>query len=180
MLLEAGPCAPIGFMRAANSKIIPSEIIKSGNAGLDAILRGGLPARRLYLLEGSPGSGKTTLALQFLLKGRDQGEPVLYVTLSETAEELMTVAASPGWSLDGIDIFELSSAEEVLGAGSEQSVLHSWEVELEGTVRLIQERVEKVSPRRVVFDSLSELRLLSQDQLRYRRQILALKQYFVG
>jgi circadian clock protein KaiC len=156
------------------------DIIKSGNTGLDIVLHGGLPARRLYLLEGSPGSGKTTLALEFLLRGRDQHEPVLYVTLSETAEELTTVATSHGWSLEGVDIFELSSAEDVLGAGSEQSVLHSWEVELEGTVRLIQERVEKVSPRRVVFDSLSELRLLSQDPLRYRRQILALKQFFVG
>jgi circadian clock protein KaiC len=106
------------------------------------------------------------------------GERVLYITLSETAEELRGVAASHGWDLDQIDLFELSSAEEVLGEDRQQSVLHSWEVELGGTIRLIQEEVERASPTRVVFDSLSEMRLLAQDPLRYRRQVLALKQYF--
>ncbi|AYV47633.1 circadian clock protein KaiC [Caulobacter flavus] len=152
--------------------------VSTGNRGLDAILRGGLPANRLYLLEGEPGSGKTTLGLQFLQEGVKQGERVLYITLSETSDELRGVAASHGWDLAGIDLFELSSAEEVLGEGREQSILHAWEVELGGTIRLIQEQVEQVTPRRVVFDSLSELRLLAQDPLRYRRQVLALKQFF--
>jgi circadian clock protein KaiC len=155
-------------------------ICSTGCAGLDRILRNGLPQNRLYLLEGAPGSGKTTLALQFLLEGRSEGEPVLYVTLSETAEELATVAHSHGWSLDGIELFELSMAEEALGPRRDQSVLHSWEMELGEMVKLIQEQVERVKPRRVVFDSLSEMRLLAQDPLRYRRQVLALKQYFNG
>lgn len=150
----------------------------SGNDGLDTILRGGLPANRLYLVEGEPGSGKTTLGLQFLRRGVEEGERVLYITLSETSDELRGVAASHGWDLTGIDLFELSSAEEVLGEGREQSILHAWEVELGGTIRLIQAEVERVTPRRVVFDSLSEMRLLAQDPLRYRRQVLALKQYF--
>ena len=157
-----------------------SPRISSGNTGLDTILRGGLPPRRLYLLEGAPGSGKTTLALKFLLEGVKRGEPVLYVTLSETAEELEAVATSHGWSLDGISLFELSSANEVLGQGQEQSILHPWEMELGSTVKLIQDEVERVKPTRVVFDSLSEMRLLAQDALRYRRQVLALKQFFSG
>ncbi|WP_347276679.1 ATPase domain-containing protein [Caulobacter endophyticus] len=152
--------------------------ISTGNEGLDLILRGGLPANRLYLVEGEPGSGKTTLGLQFLRHGVAAGERVLYITLSETAEELQGVAASHGWDLDKIDLFELSSAEEVLGEDRKQSVLHAWEVELGGTIKLIQDEVERVSPTRVVFDSLSEMRLLAQDSLRYRRQVLALKQYF--
>ncbi|WP_269714760.1 ATPase domain-containing protein [Caulobacter sp. NIBR2454] len=154
--------------------------ISTGNTGLDLILRGGLPPERLYLVEGEPGSGKTTLGLQFLREGVERGEPVLYITLSETSEELRAVAASHGWTLDGIELFELSSADEVLGQGRQQSILNSWEVELGGTIRLIQEQVEKINPRRVVFDSLSEMRLLAQDPLRYRRQVLALKQFFAG
>lgn len=154
--------------------------ISTGTEGLDLILRGGVTPRRLYLLEGAPGSGKTTLGLQFLLEGVKCGEPSLYVTLSETHEELEAVVASHGWSLDGIDIFELSSAEEVLGDGRHQTVLHPWEVELSATIELIMKRVEETKPRRLVFDSLSELRLLAQDPLRYRRQVLALKQYFAG
>ena len=155
-------------------------VCSTGCEGLDGILRGGLPSNRLYLLEGAPGSGKTTLALQFLLEGRRRGETVLYVTLSETSEELEAVADSHDWSLDGIHLFELSSANEVLGPSREQSVLHSWEMELGETIRLIQDQVEKVRPSRVVFDSLSEMRLLAQDPLRYRRQVLALKQFFSG
>lgn len=135
-------------------------------------------ANRLYLLEGSPGSGKTTLALQFLLDGVARGEPGLYVTLSETEEELKGVAVSHGWSLDGVSIFELASAEEALGADRQQSILHPWESELGGTINLIKDMVQKVRPKRVVFDSLSEMRLLAQDPLRYRRQVLALKQFF--
>lgn len=154
--------------------------VDTGVAGLDTILGGGLPPNRLYLLEGAPGSGKTTLALQFLLAAAGRGERTLYVTLSETSEELHAVAASHGWSLDGIDLFELSTAEEVLGMGQEQSLLHPWEVELGETVKLITDEVERLRPVRVVFDSLSEMRLLAQDPLRYRRQVLALKQFFAG
>lgn len=154
--------------------------VSTGNTGLDLVLRGGLPANRLFLLEGMPGSGKTTLALEFLLQGVRNGEPVLYVTLSETSEELEIVAQSHGWSLEGIDLFELASADEVLGVSRDQSILHSWEMELGGTIQLIREEVERVKPKRIVFDSLSEMRLLAQDPLRYRRQLLFLKQFFSG
>lgn len=153
-------------------------IIATGTTGLDTILRGGLPQSRLYLVEGQPGSGKTTLALQFLLQGVAHGESCLYVTLSETADELEEVAHSHGWSLEGLHLFELAAAQEVLGDGQQQSVLHPWEVELDGTIKLIQAEVDRLKPTRIVFDSLSELRLLAQDPLRYRRQVLALKQYF--
>ncbi|XRD77661.1 AAA family ATPase [Dyella marensis] len=155
-----------------------SSRCRFGVPGLDAVLQGGLPTGHLYLLEGQPGSGKTTLSLQFLLEGVKSGERCLYITLSETAEELVEVAASHGWDLHGIDLFELSSVEEVLGEGRNQSVFHSWEVELGETVRLIRQEVARIEPVRVVFDSLSELRLLAQDPLRYRRQVLALKQFF--
>lgn len=155
-------------------------VISTGNVGFDSVLRGGLPSNRLYLLEGTPGAGKTTLGLQFLLEGVKADESVLYITLSETSEELEGVAQSHGWTLDGIDLFELSSTEEVLGAGYEQSILHPWEAELGDIIKLIQERVDRIEPKRVVFDSLSEMRLLAQDPLRYRRQVLALKQYFAG
>lgn len=154
--------------------------ISSGNEGLDIILRGGLPPRRLYLVEGAPGSGKTTLALQFLREGVRCGEKALYITLSETKEELEAVAVSHGWNIDDFDIFEFSSASDVFGDGREQSILHPWEMELNETIRLIQDEVERVQPKRVVFDSLSEMRLLAQDPLRYRRQVLALKQFFSG
>ncbi|SDS30831.1 circadian clock protein KaiC [Halopseudomonas xinjiangensis] len=155
-------------------------IVSTGNPGFDTVLKGGLPSNRLYLLEGTPGSGKTTLGLQFLLTGVAAGEPVLYITLSETAEELESVAHSHGWSLDGINLFEFASTAEVLGESYEQSILHPWEAELGNTIRLIQERVDALQPKRLVFDSLSEMRLLAQDPLRYRRQVLALKQYFAG
>ncbi len=152
--------------------------ISTGVTGLDEILGGGFLDNRIYLVEGGPGSGKTTLALQFLLNGRAAGERGLYVTLSETADELRVVADSHGWSLDGIEMFELESAEQMLGPANSTTLLHPWEVELGETVRVILEQVERVKPSRVVFDSLSELRLLAQDPLRYRRQILAIKQYF--
>ncbi|MET0268833.1 MAG: ATPase domain-containing protein, partial [Sphingomonas sp.] len=154
--------------------------ISTGNEGLDTVLRGGLPRHRLYLLEGAPGSGKTTLALQFLREGARQGERALYITLSETREELAVVAASHGWDIDEFDVFELSSLEDGLGGGRDQSILHPWEMELGETVKLIEAEVERVAPSRVVFDSLSEMRLLAQDPLRYRRQVLALKQFFAG
>ena len=156
------------------------SIIATGNTGLDQVLRGGLPRDRLYLLEGTPGSGKTTLGLQFLFEGVRQGESVLYITLSETSEELQSVAESHGWSLDGVHLFELSAADAVLGGAQEQTILHPWESELGDTIELIQARVDELKPTRLVFDSLSEMRLLAQDPLRYRRQVLALKQFFAG
>lgn len=158
------------------------DTISTGNEGLDTILRGGLPPRRLYLLEleGAPGSGKTTLALQFLREGVRRGERALYITLSETSEELAAVAASHGWDSSEFDVFEFSSAADIFGEGRDQSILHPWEMELGETIRLIQDEVERVKPKRVVFDSLSEMRLLAQDPLRYRRQVLALKQFFSG
>ncbi|WP_312378654.1 ATPase domain-containing protein [Pseudomonas oryzihabitans] len=156
------------------------SIIATGNTGLDQVLHGGLPRDRLYLLEGTPGSGKTTLGLQFLFEGVRQGESVLYITLSETSEELQSVAESHGWSLDGVHLFELSAADAVLGGAQEQTILHPWESELGDTIELIQARVDELKPTRLVFDSLSEMRLLAQDPLRYRRQVLALKQFFAG
>ncbi len=155
----------------------PQERVSTGIEGLDKVLGGGLPSRHLYLVEGSPGTGKTTLGLQFLLEGVARGEKGLYVTLSETADELATVAGSHGWSLDGMELFELVSMEG-LGQEAEQSILHPSEVELGETTRDVMAAVERLAPSRVVFDSLSEMRLLAQDPLRYRRQILALKHFF--
>ncbi len=152
----------------------------TGVAGLDDILGGGFPRNRMYLVEGDPGSGKTTLALQFLLAGVRRGEPGVYATLSETEEELRDVARSHGWSLDGVTICDLQTSEESLKADSQYTLFHPAEVELSETTRTVLEAVERVRPARVVFDSLSEMRLLARDSLRYRRQILALKHYFTG
>jgi circadian clock protein KaiC len=152
----------------------------TGNEGLDKVLHGGFPANRLYLVEGDPGTGKTTLALQFLLEGAKRGEPVLYVTLSETREELVTVARSHGWSIDDINIYELIPPEESLKTETQYTIFQPSEVELGDTTRAVLEEVERIQPRRIVFDSLSEMRLLARDPLRYRRQILALKQFFSG
>lgn len=154
--------------------------VATGIAGFDDILNGGFTPRRLYLIEGNPGSGKTTLAMQFLLNGVQHGERCLYVTLSETAEELRAAAAAHGWSLDGIDLFELVPSEDNLLLDAHSTMFHPSEVELGETTRAILAEVERIAPTRVVFDSLSEMRLLAQDPLRYRRQILALKQFFVG
>ena len=150
-----------------------------GAPGLDEILGGGLPTNHLYLIDGEPGTGKTTLALQFLLAGAARGERGLYVTLSETREELSQVAASHGWSLDGVDVYELSEEQ---GAAMDEgyTIFHPAEVELQQTVDSVLAAVERAAPRRVVFDSLSEMRLLARDPLRFRRQILALKQFFAG
>lgn len=156
----------------------PQDRASTGIAGLDAVLGGGLPAHRLHLIDGEPGTGKTTLAVQFLLAGRAAGERGLYVTLSETAEELHGTAESHGWSLDGIDIFELSAAADETPEA--YTLFHPAEVELQQTVGAVLEAVERHSPSRVVFDSLSEMRLLARDPLRFRRQILALKQFFTG
>lgn len=149
----------------------------TGIEGLDDVLGGGLPSNHVYLVEGDPGSGKTTLGLHFLRQGVLLEEKGLYVTLSETAAELRTVAASHGWTLDGIELFELVS-EEGLSPELEQSILHPSQVELGETVKGVIAAVERLQPKRVVFDSLSEMRLLAQDPLRYRRQVLALKKFF--
>jgi circadian clock protein KaiC len=153
------------------------ERASTGIAGLDDVLGGGFPTTHVYLVEGDPGSGKTTLGLHFLLEGVRHDEKGLYVTLSETAAELRTVAASHGWSLEGIELFELVSSEG-LSPELEQSILHPSQVELGETVRGVISAVERLRPKRVVFDSLSEMRLLAQDPLRYRRQVLALKKFF--
>ncbi|HJT81160.1 MAG TPA: ATPase domain-containing protein [Chthoniobacterales bacterium] len=154
--------------------------LSTGISGLDYILCGGLPINRLYLIEGTPGSGKTTLALQFLLKGAAEGQKCLYITLSETRPEIEEVAASHGWSLGGIDIVELSALDEKIAAEAQTTLFHPSEVELTETTKYLLEEVERTRPQRVAFDSCSELRLLAQSSLRYRRQILALKQYFSG
>ncbi len=150
----------------------------TGIPGLDYLLRGGLPAHRLHLIEGDPGTGKTTLALQFLLEGRDRGEPVLYVTLSETADELKSVARSHGWSLDGVEVYQLSRSS--LDLEGQYTLFHPSEVELGETVKGVLDATNRVQPSRLVLDSLSEMRLLARDPLRYRRQILLLKEHFAG
>jgi circadian clock protein KaiC len=152
--------------------------VSTGVAGLDDILYGGLPRDRMYLVEGPPGVGKTTLGLQFLLAGAEQGETGVYVTLSETAVELADVARSHGWSLGELTICDLQGADVSLKAESQYTLFHPSEIELTETTRAVLEIVERVRPQRVVFDSLSEVRLLARDSLRYRRQILALKQFF--
>lgn len=157
-----------------------SDKLSTGIRGLDSILHGGLTPNRLYLAEGVPGAGKTTLALQFLRAGAANGEPVLYVTLSETEEELRDVAASHGWNLDGVQIREVIPSEDGLQADQNYTIFHPSEVELTDTTRTILREVDTVKPARIVFDSLSELRLLAGNPLRYRRQVLALKQFFAG
>jgi circadian clock protein KaiC len=149
-----------------------------GIAGLDEITAGGLARGRLFLLEGTPGTGKTTIATQFLLAGAERGERSLYITLSETDDELRAGAASHGWALDGLEIFELVPPESLLDEDQQQSLLYSSDLELGETTRRIFEAFQRVKPERVVLDSLSEIRLLAQSSLRYRRQILALKHYF--
>lgn len=154
--------------------------VRTGVSGLDDILSGGLPSNHLYLIEGDPGTGKTTLALQFLLEGAKRGEKVLYVTLSESRHELLGVAESHGWSLDAVPIFEMTPQEDELSPEAQYTVFHPSEVELADTISSVLKQVDQLQPSRVVFDSLSELRMLARDALRYRRQILALKRYFSG
>ena len=158
----------------------PLETAPTDIKGLDDILGGGFTRNRLFLVEGVPGSGKTTLALQFLLAGVKAGETVLYVTLSETEEEIRAVAASHGWSLDGVTIRELSPTEAELDPDQQNTMFHPSEVELATTTRRMLDDVERLKPSSTVFDSLSEMRLLAGNPLRYRRQILALKQFFAN
>ena len=166
-------------MTLADQTALLQGTASTGITGLDHILRGGLPRDRVYLLEGDPGTGKTTAALQFLRQGVSQGESCIYVTLSENADELNAVAASHGWTLEGIDIFELTPAD-VIGQDEQYTIFDPSEVELSDTIRAVIERVNTLNPSRVVIDSLAEFRLLAREPIRYRRQILALKQFFVG
>jgi circadian clock protein KaiC len=153
---------------------------KTGIAGLDEILSGGLSRGHIFLLEGEPGAGKTTIALQFLLEGAKAGERSLYVTLSETEEELRQGAASHGWTMGSeVEIFELTPPESLLDSEQQQSLLYSSDLELGETTKSIFEAVERLKPSRIVLDSLSEIRLLAQSSLRYRRQILAVKHFLV-
>ncbi len=156
----------------------PAGQATTGIAGLDDVLGGGFERGRVFLVEGTPGTGKTTIALQFLIDGASRGEACLYVTLSETESELRASAASHGWALDGVDVFELLPPENLLDEAQQQSLLYSSDLELGETTRHIFEAVEQVRPDRIVLDSLSEIRLLAQNSLRYRRQILSLKHYF--
>lgn len=159
---------------------VPELTASTGIKGLDDILGGGLATGRLYLIEGVPGSGKTTLAMQFLLEGQRQKEPVLYITLSETSAELISVGQSHGWDLRNLSIHEIIPSEDSLQPEQQYTMFHPSEVELSETSKAIVVEVERIKPRRVIFDSLSEMRLLSGSHLRYRRQVLALKQYFLS
>ncbi len=151
----------------------------TGVTGLDDVLLGGLARGHVYLLEGTPGAGKTTIALQFLLEGAGRGESGIYITLSETRGELIAGAASHGWVVgDRFKVFELAPPESLLDEDQQQSLLYSSDMELGETIKLIFEAVEREKPDRIVLDSLSEIRLLAQSSLRYRRQILALKHFF--
>jgi circadian clock protein KaiC len=159
---------------------ISSTLSATGIVGLDDVLGGGFTPYRLYLVEGDPGSGKTTLSLQYLLEGVRRNEAGVYVTLSETKQELQDVAASHGWSLDRLHIVELVAEEQELDPDNQYTMFQSSEIQLGETTKAILAEVERVKPKRIVIDSLSELRLLAQSALRYRRQILALKNFFVG
>jgi circadian clock protein KaiC len=153
--------------------------VPTGATGLDYLLRGGYARSRAHLIEGRPGSGKTTLAMQFLLDGARRGERCLYITLSESRRELQNVAARHGWSLDGIEIVELVPPELSLDPRQQQSLIHASDLELGETVHLAMAEIERAKPDRLVFDSLSEIRLLSQGSLRYRRQVHALRSFLL-
>jgi circadian clock protein KaiC len=166
--------------RTHTDKAKSTELFATGIAGLDDILGGGLARNQLYFVECDPGTGKTTIAMQFLMEGTRLGQKGLYVTLSESKNELLEIAESHGWSLDGIDVFELAPNEKPLNPEAQYTVFNPSEIELADTTNAVLSEVERLQPARVVFDSLSELRLLARDSLRYRRQILGLKQYFSG
>ena len=153
-------------------------LVDMGIEGLDDVLHGGLVPSGMFLVEGDPGAGKTTLALQFLLAGASRGEPCLYVTLSESEAELRNTARSHGWDLEGIQILEILSSKESLESDSHYTMYHPSEVELGETTKRILAEAARIQPRRLVLDALSELRLLAENSLRYRRQVLAIKQFF--
>jgi circadian clock protein KaiC len=176
----AAPWSDGATMPGTPNTFTPPPRLSTGVAGLDDILGGGLPTNHLYLIEGDPGTGKTTLALHFLMEGTRRGEKGLYVTLSESKDELLGVAASHGWNLDGVTIHEMSAAGEEVQAEAQYTVFHPAEVELADTIASVLKVVDEVQATRVVFDSLSELRMLARDPLRYRRQILGLKRFFSG
>jgi len=155
-------------------------LVATGINNLDNILGGGLAPHRVYLLQGEPGAGKTTLALQYLLQGAANDEKVLYVTLSETKDELTAAAHSHGWSLNKVDVFEMVTEEMELDGTNQYTVYQPSEIELSATTKMILAEVERIKPSRVVIDALSEVKLLAQNALRFRRQVLALKQYFTG
>ena len=161
-------------LQVANPDLLRST---SGCPGLDDVLRGGYPSGHVYLLEGEPGTGKTTLALQFVAEGLRRGETVLYVTLSESREDLLSVARSHGFKLDGVRIVELKPNEQDLSPESQYTVFHPAEVELTDRVHMIMKKVDEHRPDRLVIDALSEVRMLAKDPLRYRRQVLSLKEY---
>ncbi|MGB9119830.1 MAG: ATPase domain-containing protein [Candidatus Angelobacter sp.] len=156
------------------------KVLATGIAGLDDILGGGFSHNHLYLIEGDPGTGKTTIALQFLLEGARLGQKCLYVALSESRAELLEIAESHGWSLESVNIFEMVPDDKELKAEAQYTVFHPSEVELADTTGAVLAEVERLQPDRVVFDSLSELRMLARDSLRYRRQVMGLKRYFAG
>jgi circadian clock protein KaiC len=153
-------------------------LVSTGIAGLDQILNGGVPKSHFFLVEGEPGAGKTTLGLQFLMEGRKRGERVLYVTLSESLREISKVARSHNWSLEGVTIYEFTPNEESLRPEDQYSAFHPSDVEFQDAMQNILHKVDEIQPARAVIDSLSEIRLLARDSLRYRRQILALKHFF--
>ena len=163
-----------------SSPIQSPGVARTAVVGLDDVLAGGMTRNRMFLLEGVPGSGKTTLALQFLRAAAERGEPVLYITLSETEDELRAVAHSHGWTLDGITMLELIPSEAALDPEEQNTMFHASEVEMGATMKEVLAGVNRLNPTCVVFDSLSELRLLAGSALRYRRQILALKQFFAA
>ena len=158
----------------------PTHRSKTGIEGLDDVVGGGLPSHRLYLVLGQPGAGKTTLALQFLQEGERAGQRSLYITLSETKEELHEVGRSHGWDMDKLNLFELSALEAQIKRDTDTTFYSPSEVELSRTTQVLMDEVVRLKPERVVFDSLSELRLMAETPLRYRRQILHLKQFFSG
>jgi circadian clock protein KaiC len=162
------------------TEIITADRVSTGIEGLNFILKGGLPKNRLYLLQGHPGTGKTTIGLQFLLEGERNGEKGIYITLSESKEELLSVGASHGWNLNNLNIHDLTVSGDSLLDDSRYTVFHPAEVELDETTKTVLREVERVNPTLVVFDSLSEMRMLASEPIRFRRQILALKQYFIG
>jgi circadian clock protein KaiC len=175
---HVGQNAPAGAAPA--DEPAQDQLISTGIAGLDDVLKGGIPRGHFFLVQGEPGAGKTTLGLQFLMEGRRRGESALYVTLSESLREIEKVARSHHWSLDGLTIYEFTPTEDSLRPEDQYSAFHPSDVEYQDAMQNILHRVQQVQPSRVVIDSLSEIRLLARDSLRYRRQILALKHFFTN